>query len=334
MKVLSLIVPCYNEEQSLPYFYDEIMRIAGILNEVEFEILLVDDGSKDGTLDAMRSLHEKDQRVKYLSFSRNFGKEAAMYAGLQNVTGDYVAVIDADLQHPPEMLIDMYHGIVDEHYDSVAARRVSREGEPKIRSFFARSFYRILNKLSKVEIVDGSVDYRLMTRQMVDAVLTMSEKNRFTKGIFAWVGFKTKWLEFKNVERVAGETKWSFWKLFLYSLEGIIGFSTAPLAFASFLGLFFCVVSFLAIVYIVIKTIIWGDPTNGWPSLACIIFMVSGIQLFCMGILGQYLGKMYIETKNRPVYLVREAQTRERSIDPDGIAVRKQKAAGEQTGQS
>ena len=206
MKVLSLVVPCYNEEQSLPYFYDEIVRIAGILNEVEFEILLVDDGSKDKTLQVMRQLHEKDKRVKYISFSRNFGKEAAMYAGLKNVTGDYAAIIDADLQHPPQMLIDMYHGIVDEHYDSVAARRVSREGEPKIRSFFARSFYRIMNRISKVEIVDGSVDYRLMTRQMVDAVLELSEKNRFTKGIFAWVGFRTKWVEYKNVERVAGET--------------------------------------------------------------------------------------------------------------------------------
>ena len=216
------------------------------------------------------------------------------------------------------MLIDMYHGIVDEHYDSVAARRVSREGEPKIRSFFARSFYQIMNRISKVEIVDGSVDYRLMTRQMVDAVLELSEKNRFTKGIFAWVGFRTKWLEFKNVERVAGETKWSFWKLFLYSLEGMIGFSTAPLAIASFLGLAFCGISFLAIVGIIIKTLIWGDPTSGWPSLACIIFMVSGVQLFCMGILGQYLGKMYIETKNRPVYLIREAQTKNLDLDPDG----------------
>ena len=252
MKVLSLVVPCYNEEQSLPYFYDEIVRIAGILNEVEFEILLVDDGSRGKTLQVMRQLHEKDKRVKYISFSRNFGKEAAMYAGLKNVTGDYAAIIDADLQHPPQMLIDMYHGIVDEHYDSVAARRVSREGEPKIRSFFARSFYRIMNRISKVEIVDGSVDYRLMTRQMVDAVLELSEKNRFTKGIFAWVGFRTKWLEFKNVERVAGETKWSFWKLFLYSLEGMIGFSTAPLAIASFLGLAFCGISFLAIVGIII----------------------------------------------------------------------------------
>ena len=318
MKVLSLVVPCYNEEQSLPYFYDEIVRIAGILNEVEFEILLVDDGSKDKTLQVMRQLHEKDKRVKYISFSRNFGKEAAMYAGLKNVTGDYAAIIDADLQHPPQMLIDMYHGIVDGHYDSVAARRVSREGEPKIRSFFARSFYQIMNRISKVEIVDGSVDYRLMTRQMVDAVLELSEKNRFTKGIFAWVGFRTKWLEFKNVERVAGETKWSFWKLFLYSLEGMIGFSTAPLAIASFLGLAFCGISFLAIVGIIIKTLIWGDPTSGWPSLACIIFMVSGVQLFCMGILGQYLGKMYIETKNRPVYLIREAQTKNLDRDPDG----------------
>ncbi len=324
MKVLSLVVPCYNEEQSLPYFYDEIVRIAGILTEVEFEILLVDDGSKDKTLEVMRGLHEKDERVKYISFSRNFGKEAAMYAGLMNVTGDYAAIIDADLQHPPELLIEMYHGIVEEHYDSVAARRVTREGEPKLRSFFSRCFYRLLNRISKVEIVDGSVDYRLMTRQMVDAVLSMSEKNRFTKGIFAWVGFKTKWVEFKNVERVAGETKWSFWKLFLYSLEGIIGFSTAPLAIASFLGLAFCGISFLAILVIVMKTLIWGDPTTGWPSLACIILMVSGVQLFCMGILGQYLGKMYVETKNRPVYLIREAQTKNLDLDPDGYQKRQE----------
>lgn len=312
MKRLTAVVPCFNEEEVLPMFYEEIMRVAEVLqNEVEFEVLFVNDGSTDGTLQVIRKLRERDRRVKLVSFSRNFGKEAAMYAGLEHSTGDFVAILDADLQHPPKMLIEMYHGIVLEGYDSVAAKRVTRDGEPKIRSFFSRKFYDVLCRLSKIEIVEGSVDYRLMTRQMVKAVLSMSERNRFTKGIFGWVGFHTKWIAYENVERVAGQTKWSYWKLFKYSLEGIIGFSTAPLAMSSILGLVFCGFSVLAIIYIVIKTIIWGDPTSGWPSLACIILMVSGIQLFCMGILGQYMGKTYIEVKNRPIYLASIVETEE-----------------------
>jgi glycosyltransferase involved in cell wall biosynthesis len=276
--------------------------------EVEFEVLFVNDGSSDQTLKILQELRQKDKRMKYISFSRNFGKEAAMYAGLEHSKGDYVAILDADLQHPPAMLIDMYHGIADEGYDSVAAKRVTRAGEPKLRSFFSRKFYTLLSSLSKIQIVEGSVDYRLMTRQMVEAILKMSERNRFTKGIFGWIGFHTKWIDYENVERAAGETKWSFFKLLKYSMEGIIGFSTAPLAMSSVLGLLFCLISFLAIVYIIIKTLIWGDPTSGWPSLACLILMVGGIQLFCMGILGQYLGKAYIEVKNRPIYLASKVE--------------------------
>lgn len=304
MKRLTAIVPCLNEQEVLPLFFDEIVRVADLMkNEVEFEVIFINDGSSDNTLKVIQELRRKDKRMKYISFSRNFGKEAAMYAGLENAKGDYVAILDADLQHPPAMLIDMYHGIVDEGYDSVAAKRVTREGEPKIRSFLSRKFYHLLSKMSKIEIVEGCVDYRLMTHQMVDAILKMSERNRFTKGIFGWIGFNTKWIDYNNVERVAGETKWSFWKLVKYSMEGIIGFSTAPLAMSSIIGIAFCIISFLAIIYIVIKTLIWGDSTSGWPSLACLILMVGGIQLFCMGILGQYLGKAYIEVKNRPIYL-------------------------------
>lgn len=310
MKRLTAIVPCYNEEAVLPMFYKEIMKIADCLKqEVRMEVLFVNDGSNDKTLEILKEYRRKDSRVKFISFSRNFGKEAAMYAGLEYAAGDYVAIMDADLQHPPAMLIDMYHGIVKEGYDSVAAKRINRQGEPKLRSFFSKKFYRLLARLSKIEIVEGCVDYRMMTRQMVDAILSMSERNRFTKGIFGWIGFHTKWIEYENVERKAGDTKWNFWKLILYSVEGIIGFSTAPLAMSSVLGLVFCVFSFLAIVYIIIKTLIWGDPTTGWPSLACIVLFVSGIQLFCMGILGQYLGKTYIEVKHRPIYLANMIET-------------------------
>ncbi len=309
---ITAVVPCYNEEAVIDLFYEEISRVAaGLQEEAEFEILFVNDGSKDGTLEAMKRLREKDARVKFVSFSRNFGKEAAMYAGLEHSTGDFVAIIDADLQHPPAMLADMYHAIVNEGYDSAAACRVSRKGEPKLRSFISKKFYRVLARLSQIEVVDGEVDYRLMSRPMVNAVLQMSERNRFTKGIFSWVGFHTKWLPYENVERAAGETKWSFFKLLKYSLEGIIGFSTVPLALVSLLGIVFCIVAFLAILYIVVKTLIWGDPVGGWPSLACMILGVSGIQLFCMGILGQYLGKTYIEVKNRPIYVASLVETDE-----------------------
>ena len=254
----------------------------------------------------MRMLQKQDVRVHYVLFSRNFGKEAALYAGLEQASGDYVCVIDADLQDPPSLLPEMYAAIVQQGYDCVATRRVTRKGEPPIRSFFARCFYKLINKMSKTEIVDGARDFRLMTRQMVQAMLSLSEVNRFSKGLFGWVGFRTKWIAYENVERVAGQTKWSFWRLFLYSLEGIVAFSTVPLAIASIFGLLFCLIAFVMILVIILKTLIWGDPVSGWPSLVCIIFFVGGIQLFCLGIVGQYLSKMYLETKKRPIYIAKE----------------------------
>lgn len=305
MEKISIIVPCYNEEESIPYFYEEITRIAKSMKNVEFEYLFINDGSKDKTLELLRDLSQKDKHVRYLSFSRNFGKEAAMYAGLKEARGDYVAIMDADLQDPPALLPSMYDAITKEGYDSAATRRVTRKGEPKIRSFFARCFYKLINKISKTDIVDGARDFRLMTRQMVDAILSMSEYNRFSKGIFGWVGFETKWIEFENVERVAGTTKWSFWKLFKYSIEGIVAFSTAPLSLAFILGIFFCI---FGVVFIIVRTLLFGDPTSGWPSLVCIIFLVSGVQLCCLGIMGQYLSKTYLETKNRPIYIVKETE--------------------------
>ncbi len=301
---ITTVVPCFNEEAVVELFYEAVCRVAEQMKEqAEFEILFVDDGSTDRTLERIRALRSRDSRVCFLSFSRNFGKEAAMYAGLEHATGDYVAVIDADLQHPPELLIPMYQSICSGDYDSAAARRTTRKGESRLRSFVSKRFYRVLARLSKIEVVDGEVDYRLMSRKMVNAVLQMSEKNRFTKGIFSWVGFRTKWIPYENVERAAGTTKWSLWKLLKYSMEGIIGYSTAPLMLVSLIGVLFCIVAFVAILYIVIKTLIWGDPVGGWPSLACMLLGTSGIQLFCMGILGQYLGKTYLEVKNRPIYL-------------------------------
>ena len=305
---ISIIVPCYNEEEALTLFYEEITKVAKQMEKVEFEFMFINDGSKDKTLDILRELSKKDKRVRYVSFSRNFGKEAAMYAGFDNVTGDYVAVMDADLQDPPALLPEMFQAIKEEGYDSVATRRVTRAGEPPIRSFFARMFYKIINKISKADIVDGARDYRLMTRQMVDAILSMGEYNRFSKGIFGWVGFNTKWLAYENVERVAGETKWNFWKLFLYSLEGIVGFSTVPLTIASVFGLLFCFIAFIMIIVIIFKTLMFGDPVSGWPSTTCIIFFVSGVQLFCLGIIGQYLSKTYLETKKRPIYITKETE--------------------------
>lgn len=255
-----------------------------------------------------RELHKKDPRVRYISFSRNFGKEAGILAGLEAAKGDYVAMMDADLQDPPALLPRMLDALLEEDYDCAATRRTNRKGEPPIRSFFARMFYKIINRLSDADIVDGARDYRLMRRRMVDAILALPEYNRFSKGIFGWVGFKTKWLEYMNVERVAGETKWSFWKLFLYSLEGIVAFTTAPLALASLIGIIFCVLAFVMILFIIVRTLLFGDPTSGWPSLVCIIFLCSGVQLFCMGVLGQYLAKTYMEVKRRPVYIVRETE--------------------------
>ena len=303
---ISLIIPCYNEEEVLGILYKELNRVSIEMEKYQFEFLFVDDGSKDKTLNILKGLADEDQRVVYISFSRNFGKEAAMYAGFCNAKGDYVAVMDADMQDPPSLLPEMISYVESGEYDSVATRRVSRKGEPKIRSFFARRFYKIINKISDADIVDGARDFRLMKREMADAIVKIGEQNRFSKGIYGWIGFKTKWIEFENVERAAGETKWSFWGLLKYSLDGIVNFSHAPLQAASFIGIFFTVISFLAIVLIMIRKWIWGDPVSGWPSLACIITFIGGVQLFCMGIMGQYLAKTYIEVKGRPHYIIGE----------------------------
>ena len=306
-KKISVIVSCYNEQESIPYFYEEITKVADQMKSFHFEFLFVDDGSIDHTLSILKTLSTEDQRVRYLSFSRNFGKEAAMYAGLENSTGDYVTLMDADLQDPPSLLPQMCD-LIEQGYDVVGTRRVTRKGEPPIRSFFARCFYKIINKMSKIEMVDGARDYRLMTRQVVNSILTLQEYNRYSKGLFSFVGYKTKWLEYENIERVAGETKWSFWKLFKYAIEGIVAFTTAPLSLASVLGFIICFVSFIAILVIVVKTLLFGDPVGGWPSMVCILLFVSGIQLLCMGIIGQYLAKTYLETKKRPIYIVRETE--------------------------
>lgn len=309
MKTISVIVPCYNEEKALPVFLREVR---GVLDRMTvggglaYELLFVNDGSADGTLQLLRDAAQQDSHVRYLSFSRNFGKEAAMYAGLQHSKGDYVAVMDADMQDPPSLLPEMYAALQSGEYDSIATRRVSRDGEPPVRSFFARRFYCLMNHISDTRIEDGARDFRLMTRQMVDAILSMTEYNRFSKGIFGWVGFRTKWLPYENVERVAGQTKWSFWKLFLYSIEGITAFSTVPLAFAAVIGVLFCLIAFLFICVVLVKTLLYGDPVGGWPSTMCVILFLGGIQLFCIGILGQYLSKTYLEAKRRPIYILQE----------------------------
>ena len=307
MKKISLVVPCYNEQEVINLFYEEIQKIKKDFDNVKFEIIFVNDGSSDNTLNLMRELSKNDD-VRYISFSRNFGKEAAMYAGLEASTGDYVAIMDADLQDPPALLKEMYEILESGEYDSVATRRVSRKGEPVIRSFFARLYYKLINKISKTEIVDGARDFRLMTRQMVDSVLSLKEYNRFSKGIFSWVGFSTKWLEYENVERAAGTTKWSFFKLFLYSLESIVAFSTVPLSIASVFGILFCFIAFIIIIFIIVRTLVYGDPTSGWPSMVCIMFFIGGIQLLCTGIIGQYLSKTYLEVKKRPIYIVAETE--------------------------
>lgn len=307
--LISIVVPCYNEEESIPYFIQEMGKTADFMNSVhnvDFEYIFVDDGSKDKTAVILKDLAKDYPFVKYVLFSRNFGKEAALYAGLEKSRGDFVAVMDADLQDPPTMLPEMYEAVSSGEYDCAAARRVDRKGEPPIRSFFARMFYKLINKISQTEIVDGARDFRLMKRSMVDAILQMGEYNRFSKGIFSWVGFNTKWLEYENTERVAGETKWSFYKLLLYSLDGIAAFSTAPLALSSLLGIVFCFVSLIFILVIIAKTLIFGDPVAGYPSLVCIIFLLAGIVLLCQGIQGQYLAKTYMETKKRPIYISKE----------------------------
>lgn len=306
MDKITIAVPCYNEEEALTHFFAEVTKVAGEMPYVEFEFLFIDDGSKDKTMEKIQELARKDSRVKYISFSRNFGKEAGIYAGLENAAGDYVVIMDADLQDPPALLPEMYRAVTEEGYDCVGSRRVTRKGEPPIRSFFARMFYKIINKMSDAEIVDGARDFQMMSRKVVDAILSMGEYNRFSKGIFGWIGFRKKWLEYENIERVAGETKWSFWKLFLYAIQGIVAFSTTPLVLSSVFGLLCCVLAFVMIVVIIVRTLVFGDPTAGWPSLVCIMLLLSGIQMLCIGIVGQYLAKTYLETKKRPIYLVRE----------------------------
>lgn len=306
MSKISIVVPMYNEQESLGILYKELNRVTDTLPECEFEYLFVNDGSSDATLAEIRQLAEKDKRVRYVSFSRNFGKEAALYAGLKNATGDYVATMDADLQDPPALLPQMIAMIEAGDCDNVATRRINRKGEPPIRSFFAKCFYKVMRHLSHIEIADGARDYRLMSRAMVDSIVSVSEYNRFSKGIFAWVGYETKWLEFENVERSAGETKWSFWKLVRYSFDGIINFSDTPIRISSYLGLLLTVLSFVAIIIEVIRALVFGDPVAGWPSLVCIITFIGGIQLFCMGIMGQYIAKTYMEVKRRPHYIVKE----------------------------
>lgn len=306
-KLISIIVPCYNEEESIPLFYKEAVKLDEHFHgkDIELEFIFVDDGSKDRTVEEVKKLHENDERVHLVSFSRNFGKEAAIIAGLEKAKGDFTVLMDADLQDPPSLLPEMY-SYIEEGYDSVATRRVDRKGEPPIRSFFARRFYSLMRKISKTEIVDGARDYRLMNRKVTDAILSMREYNRFSKGIFGWVGYNTKWLEYENIQRAAGETKWSFWKLFLYSLDGIMAFSTAPLSIASLFGILFCILSFVFMLFIFIRALVYGDPVAGWPSTICIISFVSGVQLLCVGIIGQYMAKLYMEVKDRPKYLVRD----------------------------
>ena len=305
MKKLSIIVPCFNEEESIPYFYDEVKKVTKNM-DIKLELIFVDDGSRDKTLEVIKSKTD-DKEVKYISFSRNFGKEAAMYAGLSMASGDYVTIMDVDLQDPPSLLPEMVRLIEEEGYDCVATKSTSRNGYSFLRKTFTKWFYDIIGKMSKTEMVPGARDYRLMTRQMVEAVLSMKEYNRYSKGLFSFVGFKTKWIEFENKERVAGTTKWNFWKLFSYALDGIVGFSTAPLTMAAFIGVLFCLIAFIMIIVIIVKTLAFGDPTSGWPSLACIIFMVSGIQLLCLGVIGEYLAKMYLEDKQRPIYIIKES---------------------------
>lgn len=307
MTLLSIVVPCYNEEETILSFYQEVMKIKEQMPPLNFEFIFVNDGSSDNTLKQLKILENKDpKQVKYLSFSRNFGKEAALYAGLKYATGDLITVMDADLQDPPSLLPEMYRLITEQNYDCIGTRRKNREGEPKIRSFFAKKFYKIINKISDVQIVDGARDFRLMTRQMVDAILELQEYNRFSKGLFSWVGFDTFYLEYENVERQEGKSSWSFGQLFMYSLDGIIAFSEFPLIISAVVGMLSFILAIIALIFIVVRALIFGDPTSGWPSLVCIILALGGLQLFCLGILGQYLGKTFLETKKRPIYILKE----------------------------
>ena len=307
VELLSIVVPCFNEEATIPIFYDAVEKIRHQI-DADIEYCFIDDGSRDGTLDILRDLNKKSGVVHYTSFSRNFGKEAALYAGLKMAKGDYIVTMDVDLQDPPSLLPEMWHILhnPDNDYDCVATRRTTRKGEPRIRSFFARLFYKLINELSDTEIVDGARDYRMMTRQMVNAVIQDSEYNRFSKGIFSWVGFHTKWLAYENIERSAGETKWSFWKLFKYSIEGILAYTTIPLYLSSIMGILMCGVSFIALLFIVIRAFAFGDPVAGWPSLVCIITLLGGLILLALGIMGLYIAKIYLETKKRQIFIVRE----------------------------
>ena len=309
MKKISIVVPCYNEEETIPIFYEEVNKVAEKLkNKATIEFVFVNDGSKDKTLITLRELAKKDKRVRYISFSRNFGKEAGMLAGLEYTTGDYVTTMDVDLQDPPALLIEMFNTLEEEEYDCVATKSTNRKGYSFLRKTFTKWFYSIISKISSIEMVPGSRDFRIMTRQMVDAVISMKEYNRYTKGLFSFVGFETKWIEFEIEDRVAGTTKWNFGKLFSYALEGIVAFSTTPLVFAALVGFIFCLIAFILIIVIIVKTIVWGDPVGGWPSMACIMFLVGGVQLFCTGIIGEYLAKTYLETKHRPVYIIKETE--------------------------
>lgn len=307
--MISVIVPCFNEEEAIPLFFAEMEKTKKEIAH-DFEYIFINDGSKDGTLEVLRELARKHKTVRYISFSRNFGKEAALYAGLQASKGDLVTVMDVDLQDPPELLPQMVEMIETTDIDCVGTRRADRKGEPPIRSFFAKKFYQLINRISDTEMVDGARDYRLMTRQMVDAILELTEYNRFSKGLFSWVGFKTEYISFENRERAVGETSWSFWKLFNYSIDGIVNFSDAPLNIASFVGAFSCVVSVIAMLFIIVRALIFGDPTSGWPSMVTIILFIGGVQLLCIGIIGKYIGKIFMETKKRPVYIVKETESR------------------------
>ena len=308
-KKLSIVVPCYNEEETVSSFYNELKHTLKKLKDLNYEIIFVDDGSTDNTLNEITNLRKKDKNIRYISFSRNFGKEAAMYAGLEYSKGDFVSIIDSDLQDPPELLIDMYNYIKKEDYDCVATRRINRNGEPFFRNLCTKIFYKLIKKISKIEMVEGARDYRLMKRQVVDAILSLKEYNRYSKGLFNFVGFNTKWIEFENRQRIAGKTKWSLFNLFVYAIDGICAFSTVPLVISTIIGLLFCIISFILILVVIVKTLIFGDPAIGWPSMACIIFMVSGVQLFSLGILGEYLSKTYLETKNRPLYIIKKTES-------------------------
>ncbi len=313
MKNLSVIVPCYNEEAVLDLFHNELTKELCKIDNIGYELIFVNDGSNDNTLEKIKKLAEKDLNIKYISLSRNFGKESAMYAGLENASGDYVVIMDADLQDPPVLIPDMLEAIEQEGYDCVGSRRVTRKGEPPIRSFFARLFYKFINKISEAQIVDGARDFQMMSRKVVDAILSIKEYNRFSKGIFGWIGFKKKWLEYENIERAGGETKWNFWKLFIYALQGIVAFSTTPLVISSVCGIICCLIAIVFLIAIVIKTLIFGDSTSGWPSLVCVILLLSGMQMFFVGVLGQYLARTYLEVKNRPVYIIGETNIKLRS---------------------